>query len=59
MMYSGEVGCGYESGCGSPYMGGMSYGPMMTSGCSTCGTGYSGVPVESSGPTTVMPGPGE
>jgi hypothetical protein len=50
-----EPGCGYvEAGCGQPYMGG-SYGPaLMSGGCDTCGTGYSG-PVYG-GPSYGMPG---
>jgi hypothetical protein len=43
-----------------PYMmGGMNYGPIMTSGCDTCGTGYSGTIMGSPMPAQVMPGPGE
>ncbi|MEX2317757.1 MAG: hypothetical protein WD669_11435 [Pirellulales bacterium] len=57
MAYTGDPGCGYmEPGCGQPYMGGMSYGPMMTGGCDTCGTGYSGPMVSPPG-EVVMPSP--
>jgi len=38
-------------------MSGMSYGPMMTSGCDTCGTGYSGAIMGSPMPAQVMPTP--
>jgi hypothetical protein len=33
-----DQGCGYMD----PAMMGVSYGPIMTSGCDTCGTSYSG-----------------
>jgi hypothetical protein len=55
MAYA-EPGCAYmEPGYGQPYMGGMSFGPVMTGGCDTCGTGYSGTVVSPS--TDVMPTP--
>jgi hypothetical protein len=53
-----EPGCGYME----PYMGGVSYGPMLTSGCDTCGTGYSGAVITTPMPQQaipVAPGPGE
>ncbi len=54
LMYSGEAGCAYmDPSCGGPYLS----GPVISSGCATCGTGYS-APVEAA-PITVAPGPGE
>jgi hypothetical protein len=51
-----EPGCAYVD----PYMGGMmSYGPIMSSGCDTCGTGYTGTIMSSPMPAQVMPGPAE
>jgi hypothetical protein len=60
MSYAGDPGCGYiEPGCGQPYMGTMSYGPVLPGGCDTCTSvpygGAIGIPT----PDAVAPGPGD
>jgi hypothetical protein len=46
-----EPGCAYMD----PTMMGLGYGPVITSGCDTCGTSYSGGVVTSPVPQQIVP----